>query len=142
MLEHYFNTCFINIVEEPELNLFPNSQEKILYDLLRCFNKSVGSQLVITTHSPYLLSYLTICAKAMELKNKSVPEDEIARIVPIASLVDGRDISIYETSADGSIKKITPYENLPSDSNILNELMEKTNESFVQLLELEEEYCK
>lgn len=142
VLEHYFNTCFINIVEEPELNLFPDSQAKVLYDLLRCLNKSVGSQLVITTHSPYLLSYLTICAKAMELKNKSVPELEIEKIVPIASLVDGKDISIYETLADGSIKKIEPYENLPSDNNVLNEFMEKTNESFAQLLELEEEYCE
>ncbi|MBK6964027.1 MAG: AAA family ATPase [Bacteroidales bacterium] len=30
----YLNKCFINIVEEPEQNLYPSSQKLILYDLL------------------------------------------------------------------------------------------------------------
>ena len=51
-------------------------------------------------------------------------------------------IHIYETKADGTIKLLEPYENLPSDDNELNKALEEQNESFSDLLELEAKFCK
>lgn len=48
-------TAFINIVEEPEQNLFPVSQRNMLYSLLEFNNYSAENKLVITTHSPYII---------------------------------------------------------------------------------------
>lgn len=141
-LQYYFNTCFINIVEEPELSLFPESQAKVLYELLSCFNKSEGNQLLITTHSPYLISYLTLAAKAKQLLNNNVPLDRTDAVLPSDAAVDGDSISIYETKADGSIKKVESYEGLPSDENILNALMASSNDDFADLLDLEREFCR
>lgn len=141
LIHFFFNTRFINIVEEPEQNLYPESQGKVLYELLECLNSNKDNQLIITTHSPYILSYLTLSAKAAELLNKGVPADKIKKIVPEKSAVDGKKITIYETKEDGSITKLSPYENLPSDENLLNKAMAEGNEKFAELLDLDQEYC-
>lgn len=141
LIHFFFNTRFINIVEEPEQNLYPESQGKVLYELLECMNSNKDNQLIITTHSPYILSYLTLSAKAAELLNKGVPADKIEKIVPKKSAVSGDKITIYETKEDGSITKLSPYENLPSDENLLNKAMAEGNENFSELLDLEQEYC-
>ena len=133
---------FINIVEEPEQNLYPDSQGKVLFELLECMNTNEHNQLMITTHSPYMLSYLTQCAKAAELLEKGVPSDRIEKIVPVKSAVPGEKISIYETKEDGSIVLLKPYENLPSDENLLNIALADGNERFSQLLDLEVAFCK
>lgn len=133
---------FINIVEEPEQNLYPDSQGKVLFELLECMNTNEYNQLMITTHSPYMLSYLTQCAKAAELLGKGVPSDRIEKIVPVKSAVSGEKISIYETKEDGSISLLKPYENLPSDENLLNTALADGNERFSKLLDLEVAFCK
>ncbi|MBK9482198.1 MAG: ATP-binding protein [Bacteroidetes bacterium] len=56
----YLNTCFLNIVEEPEQNLFPSSQHLILNSLLAVNNTTEANKLIMTTHSPYLINYLTL----------------------------------------------------------------------------------
>lgn len=60
---------FINIVEEPELNLFPRSQMKVLCSLIANNNVSGKNMLVFTTHSPYSLAVINTMimgAKALE----------------------------------------------------------------------------
>ena len=135
------NAFFMNIVEEPEQNLFPDSQMKNLYFLLAATNRNEKNSIVITTHSPYILSNITIAAKAFELLNKGVPEDRIAKIVPSLSVVDGKKVFIYETQKDGTIKKLdSSIENLPSDDNLLNKAMAQGNELFADLIDLEQEF--
>lgn len=142
LLHYFFNTCFINIVEEPEQNLYPQSQNKVLYELLECKNNCEENKLLITTHSPYILAYLTQSAKAAELLERGVPKKEIEKIMPVNAAVSGEMIHIYETKADGTIKLLEPYENLPSDDNELNKALEEQNDSFSDLLELEAKFCK
>ena len=45
----------ILVIEEPELNLFPSTQHFLIDWIMRKMRKSNGS-IVITTHSPYVLS--------------------------------------------------------------------------------------
>ena len=130
---------FINIVEEPEQNLFPTSQNKILFDLLDCNNRSNDNQLMITTHSPYIISYLTLSAKVKDMHNNGISSKKTNHIVPEAAATDGRKIIIYETHNDGTITKLEHYKNLPSDNNYLNNAMIKSNEDFSALLEIEDE---
>ena len=48
----------INIVEEPELNLFPRSQMEILFSLISNNTSTNENMLVLTTHSPYSLAII------------------------------------------------------------------------------------
>ena len=144
------NSRFINVVEEPEQNLYPNSQSEILFYLLQCFNnqsynttEKIENQLLITTHSPYILSYLTLSAKAAELlRDKRVPAAKIENIIPVKATVDGDKVAIYQTKSDGTIELLEPYENLPSDDNELNKILAESNDKFSDLLDLEVKFCR
>ncbi len=146
ILSKKFNkTAFINIVEEPEQNLFPTSQWKVLLELLKFNNKNIGNKLILTTHSPYIINYLSIAIEANFVKNK-IPRnnkmlyDKLENIIPINSIINSDDVAIYELNEkDGSIKKLKKYEGIPSDRNLLNYSLEMSNKIFNQLLEIDQE---
>ena len=104
-------------------------------------NVTENNSLFFTTHSPYMLSFLTLAAKADNLLKRGVPEEKIEPIVPVKAAVSGKNISVYETFEDGSIRKLEPYDELPSDDNLLNKAMAQSNELFAQLIDLEQEFC-
>jgi predicted ATP-binding protein involved in virulence len=133
--------AFINIVEEPEQNLFPSSQKSMLESLLEFNNMNEGNKLIMTTHSPYLINYLTLTVKAETVKLKLNSQNslaKLAKIVPLQSTIKSDDLVIYELNEiDGTIKKLEDYNGLPSDENYLNNGLEDSNELFAQLQELE-----
>lgn len=138
--------CFINIVEEPEQNLYPTSQRILLNRLLEFNNKNEGNKLIMTTHSPYLINYLTHAVKAsmlikkIEASNKNVELlNKLNEVVPIESVVGAEDWVVYELNeTDGSIIKLPDYNYLPSDENYLNNSLGEANDIFIKLLELED----
>lgn len=137
------NKAFINIVEEPEQNLFPSSQRQILNKLLEFNNSNNGNKLIITTHSPYLINYISLAVKADDLKTKVETDNLINKlndIVPLKSTVNSKELVIYELDeTDGSIKKLGNFEGIPSDKNFLNKSLAIGNQLFDSLLEIEEE---
>jgi predicted ATPase len=139
----FINKAFINIVEEPEQNLFPSSQRQILNSLLEFNNMNEGNKLIMTTHSPYLINYLTLSVKADKLKNEVSTENlksKLSEVVPLNSTVNADDLAIYELDeSDGTIKKLSNFEGIPSDNNYLNKSLAECNELFDALLEIEEE---
>jgi len=143
-ISYKFNkTAFINIVEEPEQNLYPISQQQILNSLLKFNNMSMNNKLIMTTHSPYLINYLTLAVKADNLKEKVNSESlktKLNDVVPLDSTVNSNDLVIYELEEiEGSISKLKNFEGIPSDKNFLNLLLGKGNQQFDSLLEIEEE---
>jgi hypothetical protein len=138
----YLGKGFINIVEEPEQNLFPKSQRVILNSLLEFANMSSGNKLIITTHSPYIINYLTLAVKAHLLKDRTktdVLKKKLGDIVPLHSTVNPDDLAIYELDErNGTIKKLGNYKGLPSDDNYLNEGLEESNDLFSKLLDIED----
>lgn len=135
------NDSFMNIVEEPEQNLFPYSQMKNIDFLISAAKKNKRNRLVMTTHSPYVLSYITLAAKAFELSQKGIGRKEIEKIVPSTSWIDGKDCSVYQFR-DGRISLLPTYgRGLPSDSNMLNESLGISNDKFDELLDLEENFA-
>lgn len=139
--EKYINHYLTNIVEEPELNLFPSSQQKMLFNLLEFNNLFEGNRLIMTTHSPYFINYLTLAVKAYNVKQAltdSAAIEKVAAIVPIASTVNPDDLVIYQLNeTTGTISPLGSYKGLPSDENYLNDSLGETNELFAQLLEIE-----
>jgi ABC-type multidrug transport system ATPase subunit len=143
VLSAKFNkTAFINIVEEPEQNLYPSSQWKMLQSLLKLNNMNDGNKLIMTTHSPYLINYLTLAVKAGILKSEIKTDgqaNELAQIVPLQSAIRPEDLAIYELDeTNGTIQALKTYNDLPSDENKLNEKLDEGNELFAQLLDLQQ----
>lgn len=138
--EKYVCKYFVNIVEEPEQNLFPSSQRLLLNSLL-AFNNG-NNLLIMTTHSPYLLVYLTLCVEANRLKFKAKTKElksKLNDIVPLQSTIDGSDIVVYQLDENmGTIEKLGNYRGLPSDVNKLNDGLIEANDDFSKLLDLED----
>jgi len=142
-LSSKFNkTCFINIVEEPEQNLFPISQKKMLNSLLEFNNYNLENKLILTTHSPYLINHFSLVVKAGDIfnnKNYQKIKDSLNSIIRNESIISNNSLVIYEMNEkDGTIKKLDNYNGLPSDENSLNQEIEDTNELFAELLELQQ----
>ena len=141
-LKKYIPSSFINIVEEPEQNLFPISQQKVINSLLEFNNKMADNKLIITTHSPYIIGYLTLAIKANELFHKAKTEEvrhRINEIVPVNSTVNHYDLAIYELDEkNGSIRLLEAYKGIPSSKNFLNNELSEKNELFAQLLDIED----
>jgi hypothetical protein len=148
VLSAKFNkTAFINIVEEPEQNLFPSSQWKILQSLLELNNINNGNKLILTTHSPYIINYLTIAVQGEELRNKILNSNKVSQlisklntIIPEKSLVAARNLIVYQLDEiNGTIKTLSSPYGIPSDQNFLNQMLNEGNELFDALLEIEQE---
>ena len=146
VLSSKFNkTSFVNIVEEPEQNLYPFSQWQLLYRLLEFNNLNSDNQLIMTTHSPYVVNCLSIVIQGYELKNKIEKSDKadllrekLYKVVSEKSLVSPNSVAIYELDAKGMIRRLPDFEGIPSDSNVLNEMLKEGNLIFDALLEIEE----
>lgn len=148
VLSSKFNkSAFINIVEEPEQNLFPTSQWHMLQSLLKFNSMSKGNKLILTTHSPYIINYLSIAIQAEYLENKikKTPNKadlltELYKVAPKESLVSAKNVVIYQLDENnGSVKKLETIDGIPSDKNFLNETLAESNFLFDALLEIEQE---
>ena len=95
----------INIVEEPELNLFPRSQMEVLKSLIYNNASSDENMLVFTTHSPYSLAIINTMimgAKAYANANEEL-RNRIESILPVKYQINDDDIAAYRLSSSDAI---------------------------------------
>ncbi|WPN76871.1 MULTISPECIES: AAA family ATPase [Pseudomonas] len=147
-LSSRFNkTAFINIVEELEQNLYPESQWKVLQSLLQ-FNSLVNNnRLILTTHSPYVVNYLTIAVQGKHIQDNITRKNrlpdllpKLAKIIPLHALIDSTELTIYQANEKtGSIEKLPNIDGIPSDNNFLNLSLSEGNDLFDRLLDIQEE---
>lgn len=142
-LKSFIPSSFINIVEEPEQNLFPSSQQKVLYSLLEHNNAIDSNKLIVTTHSPYIINYLMLAIKALEIEQKAGNNQDIKskiyEIVPPKALIPLQSVVIYELDEQtGNISRLENTMGLPSNENYLNNKLGETNMLFSNLMEIED----
>lgn len=137
--------AFLNIVEEPEQNLFPASQWEMLKSLLQFNAQGPHNRLILTTHSPYIVSYLSLAVQAHQLHAKlqmlgrADLIERLVQIVPVHAMLAPQELAIYQSDeTQGTVSELPNFEGIPSDSNVLNTYLRKGNELFDQLLDLEE----
>lgn len=83
------------IIEEPELNLFPETQVHLLYAILRLLQYDRKDNLIITTHSPYILYALNNCLLANTVRN-NIPKSKFNEICCSNIILSPEDVSVYE----------------------------------------------
>lgn len=86
---------FSNIViEEPEQNLFPETQVQLVYSLLEMFNGE-RDNLTITTHSPFVIYAINNCMMGY-LSGKNIALIEKIISFNPSSCINPADVSIWE----------------------------------------------
>lgn len=122
-------------LEEPEANLFPETQNNLVRWLFSALNNGFDNSLFIATHSPYILSAFNNLIQASNSSNDTNIA-EIQNIMQMKQFVKFEDISVFEV-ADGTVKDIKNYEMRIIDANAIDSVSEIINEQFSKLLEYE-----
>ena len=101
LISSFGHTSFSNIViEEPELNLFPTTQVKLLYYILSKLNHQ-RDNLVVTTHSPYILYALNNCMLAGAVSKESeIPLQDVTDM-PVSAYINPSTVSVWELDKGG-----------------------------------------
>ena len=124
------------LIEEPELNLYPIKQKQIVEYVVSKINQT-NDKLIITTHSPYILSALDTLMLAKNTFNENPDlKDEISAIVSEDKWLDYNDISVYEVRNDGKVYSIKNEEFKSIDTNAIDSVSDIIMEEFDKLTEL------
>ena len=137
VLKSYLNSRYICIIEEPEQNLFPSSQIEVLDGLIES-TSSPGSKCIVTTHSPYLLSYLNNYIYAGGKYEKESDKNKKKILKSIGEeylLLKPNQISAYELK-DGEIKDIFDKKSNLIMSDAIDSYFEKSLIQYDKLLEI------
>ena len=120
------------IIEEPELNLFPKSQQELIYYILSYYSSSSRPhQLVVTTHSPFILFAINNCMMGGLVGNK-IPSNERTKIASFPAWINPSDVSIYEIH-DGRIECIQDEDGIIED-NYLNQAYKENSNEYLTML--------
>ncbi len=124
-----------SIVEEPELNLYPDGQRMIINHLMDRL-VSDHRDLLMTTHSPYILSHLNLLLYAHQVATQYPDRaDEVAQQVPRESWIDPNEFAAYYV-ADGTVRSIVNDELGLIDDNELDAIAGDQADAFDNLIRL------
>ena len=116
----YSHTQFV--IEEPEQNLYPQEQYKLVEYLTSIINHGKQHRLTLTTHSPYIINFLNVLLRRR-------PED-------YESYVTHDNLNVYLIS-DGHLTDMMMHNKAMTkwavDTSVLNAAMEEIVEEFERL---------
>ena len=102
-------------IEEPEQNLYPDAQRLLVQNIIRRLKvaQSVGkhrSMIVLTTHSPYLMSTINVLMADAAANEKRPDDERLKEIVDETTLLQTDAISAYFINKDGVFEDIKDME--------------------------------
>ena len=123
------------IIEEPEAHIFPTAQMYLLELLAMLLNNKEENQMIITTHSPYVLSVINnlMYAYTVGLKN---PE-KASEIVNKQSWLAPERVNAYMLTSEKGSERIIDDELGMIKAERIDEISEKLNEDYDKLLNIE-----
>lgn len=127
------NTNFV--IEEPELNLYPISQKKLAeYISIKCLGN--GNHLIITTHSPYILtSFANLIQAHNAAQTSKSAKKQVTQIFPEESWIDFDQVSAYYIN-NGTAADILDRENRTIDANAIDDVSETIASEFEALMNI------
>jgi hypothetical protein len=131
------NSNGLLVIEEPELNLFPETQKKV-FDYIVSNNLHDGNfktRMIINTHSPYILTSLNNLIYAYQV-GKSEPE-KTNKIIEEKYWLNPNNVSAYMMLTDGTAEDIMDREENMIKAEKIDEVSRILNQQFDSLLNLE-----
>lgn len=125
-------------IEEPEAHLFPNAQKAIVKLLARTFNNKTSKfQIIVTTHSPYILASFNNLVQAGRLvKLKPDQIKNISKVVPKQEHIKPELLAAYSLK-DGKKENLIEEESMLISQTILDSVSSEIAVEFGELLDIE-----
>lgn len=137
LILQYMERHSIAVIEEPELNSYPDLQKIIIEYIVKQFKMfSHRSQyLVLTTHSPYVLSTLNNLIQANNAEKRNPEKSaEINRLITSSKWIDFNDINVYFIEKGGA-KDIMNKKNRIIGTHKIDNVSEKLGRVYSKLVE-------
>ncbi len=122
------------IIEEPELNLFPTTQHRLMQYLVSNLNKT-ENQILITTHSPYILAALNNMLNAY--KSGQIDKERTEAILPADYWLNADEVTAYRLMPDGTAKDLMNRELSMIHSEEVDEVSGEINQQFDDLVTIQ-----
>ena len=128
------------IIEEPELNLFPTLQVMLVNKMVERLKTAVAN-LVITTHSPYILSVFDNLIYAKDVYDRADDErkEKVAALVNPDAMISYDDIAAYSFDDRGVVNFINDLETRSTGAYALDAASTETANLFNELLAIDNE---
>ena len=128
------------IIEEPELNLFPTLQVQLVQRMIEKL-KNVSANLVITTHSPYILSVFDnlIYAKDVYDRADEQHKKKVTALVNADAMISFDDVAAYSFDDNGIVTYTNDAETRSTGAYALDTASTETANVFNELLAMENE---
>jgi hypothetical protein len=124
-------------IEEPEAHLFPATQGILMEYLVTLLATSPSQKMLITTHSPYILSKINNLLKAGMLASRGTKsvQAQVEKIVPKSAWLEPRNATAYAIK-DRQVFCIVGEDGL-IDSEYLDDVSNDMAQTYNELLEIE-----
>lgn len=138
----YHKKVAFRVYEEPEAHLFPASQKALMEMIVILLNSNPNVQLLISTHTPYLLAVLNVLMKAKELE-KQLGENHISLdfLVPKEERLDSSRVRVYSAKQTENgrfiFENVVNQETQSIDAEIIDKVSEEIGITYEQLLDLQ-----
>lgn len=122
-------------IEEPEAHLFPVAQKEIVE--LMCFlAKTVKTNFIITSHSPYVLSAINnhIYASTLGIKNK----EKVNNVIPETMWLNPNHVNGYFVH-NGQLSQLFDKELNMLKTELIDTASDLVNQEYTQLFDIENE---
>lgn len=129
------NQAVFIVCEEPEAHLYPEAQMNIvnLFSLLGNVN---GNQIIITTHSPYVLSSLNNLLYAEKIGRDN--NNEIIKIINEKFWISIKKIQVYQIE-NGKIRTIIEPETELIETKFIDSVSQVINKDFFEINKYDKE---
>lgn len=124
-------------IEEPEQNLYPESQKLVVMSLVSSLKKSLNngseqSMVVMTTHSPYVMSVVNVLLKASIVSEKGLEQGVVDKNCTLPS----KAFSGYFIDENGMFRNIMESEIPMLSGNDLDGVSDWVDDSICKLNEI------
>lgn len=126
-------TCIV--IEEPEAHLFPIAQKDII-SLISLMVNSTDSKVIITTHSPYILTSVNILLYSDKVENGHMKNG--SAVIPKTLRVPFHSFAAYKVgNFENSIESLLDEKSHMVDTEYIDEVSAITNEELDVLIDME-----
>ena len=121
------------IIEEPEAHLYPSLQSKVV-EFISYFANINNSSILITTHSPYILTSVnTLYCAGKVIEKNSTYSKKVYDIIDSNCEIDPQKVTALKINKDKSILNLMNEELQELNTEMIDEISDSVNEKYMEL---------